>query len=107
MRDVTNERIANVNETLSKGVDDYEEEVRQEITETKVGLEKMDETIIQLRVEVEARINQIENNNDTRVKEVQAKTQEKLNEVRINIPGRIERVNNEMKTIKRRQTRCV
>ena len=41
---------------------------------TKVGLEKTDETIIQLRVEVEAKINQIGNHNDTRVKEIQAKT---------------------------------
>ena len=70
MREVINERVANVNETLNKRVDNNEAEVRQQITETKVGLEKTDETIIQLRVEVEARINQIENNNDTRVKAV-------------------------------------
>ena len=50
LREVINERIANVNETLSKRVDDYEEEVRQQIAETKVGLEKTDETIIQLGV---------------------------------------------------------
>ena len=61
LREVINERIANVNETLNKRVDDYEEEVRQQITETKVGLEKTDETIVQLRVEVEAKINQVEN----------------------------------------------
>ena len=83
MREVINESIAIVDETLSKRVDDYEEEVRQQITETKVGLERTDETIIQLRVEVEAKIIQIENNNKLRITEVQAKTQEKLNEVRI------------------------
>ena len=93
-----------VNETLSKRVDDYEEEVRQQIAETKVGQEKMDETIIQLGVEVEARINQVENNNETRVKEVRLETQEKLSEVQIKIAGRIEWVNNEMKTMKMRQT---
>ena len=70
-----------------------------------MGLEKTDETIIQLRVEVEAKINQVENNNKLRITEVQAKTQENLNEVRINIAGRIERVHNEMKTMKIRQTR--
>ena len=81
-------------------MDDYEEEVRQQIAETKVGLEKTDETIIQLGVEVEARINQIENNNDTRVKEVRLETQEKLDEVQINIAGKIELVNNEVIQIK-------
>ena len=78
LREVINESIAIVDETFSKRVDNYENEVRQQITETKVGLEKTDETIIQLRVEVEAKINQIGNHNDTRVKEIQAKTQEKL-----------------------------
>ena len=51
-------------------------------------------------MEVEAKVNQVENNNQTRIKEVQTKTQEKLNEGRINRAGRIERVNSEMKTMK-------
>ena len=51
------DRVTNVNETLNKRVDNYEEEVRQQITEIKVGLEKTDETIVQLAMEVEAKIN--------------------------------------------------
>ena len=92
--------IRDSNETLSKRVDDYEKEVRQQITETKVGLEKTDETIIQLGVEVEAKINQVENSNKTRIKEVQIENQGKLDEVQINIAGRIEIVNNEITQIK-------
>ena len=66
----------------------------------KVGLEKTDETIIQLRVEVETKITQIGSHNDIRIMEIQAKTQEKFDEIQINVTGRIERVHNEMKTMK-------
>ena len=58
------------------------------------------ETIVQLAMEVEAKINQRENTNKTRIKEVQLETQEKLDEVQINIAGRIEIVNNEITQIK-------
>ena len=50
------------------------------------------------------RINNIEINNKISVTEVQTETQEKFDEVPINITGRIERVHNEMKTMKLRQT---
>ena len=49
---------------------------------------------------VEAKINQVVNNNETKIKEVQLETQEKLDEVQINIAGRIELVNNEITQIK-------
>ena len=68
-------------------------------------MEKTDETIIQLRVEVETKITQIGNHNDIRITEIQAKTQEKIVEIPINITGRIKRVHNEMKTMKIRQMR--
>ena len=42
----------------------------------------------------------MENNNKTRIKEVQLETQGKLDEVQINIAGRIEIVNNEITQIK-------
>ena len=42
------------------------------------------------------RINNIEINNKISVTEIQAETQEKLDEVQINMAGRIETVNNEI-----------
>ena len=48
MREVINGSIIIVNETRSKGVDSYEVEVKQQINEIKVGLERTDETIMQL-----------------------------------------------------------
>ena len=103
LREIINGSIIIVDETLSKIVDDYEVEIRQQITEIKVGLEKTNETIIQLRVEVETKITQIGNHNDIRITEIQAKTHEKLDEIPINVTGRIERVHNEMKMMKIRQ----
>ena len=65
-----------------------------------MGLGKTDETIVQLAMEVEAKINHGENTNKTMINQVQLETQEKLDGVQSNIDGRIELVNNEITQIK-------
>ena len=100
LREDINERVANVNETLDKRLDNNEAEVRQQIDEIKGSLEKTDGTIVQLAREVEAKINHGENTNKTMINQVQLETQEKLDGVQINIAGRIELVNNDMTQIK-------
>ena len=62
-----NQKIENVSDTFRQRVDEYKEEVKQQIAETKERLEKTDEIIVQLRVEVDAKIDQVENNNQVRV----------------------------------------
>ena len=87
INDNTDEKIKNINETISQRVDQTREE------------------LIGFKEEVTTRVNNIEINNKISVTEIQAETQGKLDEVQINRAGRIERVHNEMKTMKIRQTR--
>ena len=82
INDNTDEKIKNIKETISQRVDQTKEE------------------LIGLKEELTTRINNMEINNKISVTEVQAETQEKLDEVQINIAGRIEIVNNEITQIK-------
>ena len=63
LRETLNEKIEDVSKTLSQRMDKCIEEVGQQIADTKDRLEKTEETVVQSRIEVDARIDQVENNN--------------------------------------------
>ena len=58
------------------------------------------ETIVQVRTELDATIDQADNINQVRIAEVQQGTQERLEELQTNTSEKIERVNEEMNRVK-------
>ena len=81
-------------------MDKYNEEIKQQIAETNERLEQTNETIIQCRVEVDAKIDQVEDDNRIRVDEIRQETHKKLDGMQSNISEKIEQINDEMDQVK-------
>ena len=63
-------------------------------------MEQNKETIVQVRAELDARIDQADNINQVRIAEVQKGTQERLEDLQTSTSEKIERVNEEMNRVK-------
>ena len=66
-----NERMENIHVTINQKVDQNNEERKLEIAETNERLEKTNETVIQVREELQNKINNIQNENKTMVEGIQ------------------------------------
>ena len=91
-------------ETLRQQLEDYTEQVKQQIMETNKRIESTNEVVLQFREDLINQINNVEDNNKIRVEILQQETQEKLKKLNDKMEEQIEHIGNDLGQVRHQVT---